>query len=73
MAEYAGAQRCVRAAAEGFSPGRLEMMPDRKARRGMDFDFMLENGARKRKARQQAPCRNLAGGNRRKRAKGAEK
>jgi hypothetical protein len=46
MAEYARRRRCVRRAAEGFSPrGRLNMLR-RKDRRELNFAHTLESGAR---------------------------
>jgi len=39
MADYAAAGRCVRFAAEGFSPGRAAIIRGRKARRRLDSRF----------------------------------
>jgi len=44
MAEYAGNRRCVRAAAQGFSPKRRCGMPERKTSRSRFFSILLEDG-----------------------------
>jgi len=44
MAEYAGNRRCVRAAAQGFSPEQRRGMPREKASVCCSFAIWLENG-----------------------------
>ncbi|MBQ2990521.1 MAG: hypothetical protein IJD60_04430 [Clostridia bacterium] len=63
MAEYAGAKRCVRTAAGGFSPDLHARMPAWRSRRRLHFQNMLESRTPIRTGKTASRAADHSGGN----------